>query len=63
MDALHPSVTLLCKLSSVVVHADEYLSPDGHDVDLVALHSALRDPEVKEWIEQMAASGMAPVKR
>lgn len=62
-DALNPSPGLLCKLASIAVHADEFLSPDGHEMDRVALNSALSDDEVKAWLEQMTAMAMAPVKR
>lgn len=60
---LSPSTALLCKLASVAVHADEYISSDGHPLDLEALRSALGDPEVKEWLAAMTAIAMAPRKR
>lgn len=60
---LNPSPALLCKLASVAVHADEYHSADGHELDLVALRSALADAEVKAWIEAMTSLAMAPRKR
>jgi hypothetical protein len=60
---LAPSPSLLCKLASVVVHADEMLSPGGHEFDRHALVSALGDGEVKAWIAEMTKMGMAPVKR
>lgn len=63
MDALKPSPGLLCKLASVIVHADEMTSPHGHEFDKVAFNSALNDPEVKEWIDTMTKMAMAPVKR
>jgi hypothetical protein len=62
-DPLKPSAALLCKLGSAVVHADELLSPSGHDFDRHALHSALNDPEVKEWLAQMGKMAMVPLKR
>ena len=62
-DPLKPSPALLCKLASVAVHADEMISPTGHDFDRHALLSASGDAEVKEWLKQMTAMGMAPVKR
>lgn len=58
-----PSPSLLCKLASVAVHADEYLSDDGHPLDKAALLSALSDPEVTEWIAQMSGASLAPRKR
>lgn len=62
-DPLKPSPSLLCKLGSVIVHADELLSPDGHDFDRVALGVVLNDPEVKTWLEQMTKMGFIPLKR
>lgn len=62
-DPLKPSMTLLCKLASVAVHADEMLSPNGHQFDHAALKSAMNDAEVVQWIKDMVALGMAPVKR
>jgi hypothetical protein len=60
---LTPSPSLLCKLASVAVHADEYLGPDGHDFDRDALLVAISDAEVQAWIREMTAAAMAPRKR
>lgn len=54
-------VTLACKLASVVVHADEMLSPGGHAFDKTALEQACRDPEVQAWIKSLGP--LAPLKR
>lgn len=62
-EVLAPSPSLLCKLASIAVHADEMLCPMGHGFDKLALQSAIGDPEVVEWIKQMTAMAMAPVKR
>jgi hypothetical protein len=60
---LEPGPALLCKLASIAVHADELLSTDGYAFDKTALQQALKDEEVVEWIGQMTALAMAPVKR
>ena len=60
---LTPSASLLCKLGSIVVHADELISPDGHQFDRVALQSLLADTEVKEWLREMDGAAMVPRKR
>ncbi len=60
---LKPSMALLCKLASVAVHADEYLSHNGHPLDRDALLSAVNDPEVVQWLADMSAAALAPVKR
>lgn len=62
-DPLKPSASLLCKLGSVVVHADEYHGDRGHPFDLVALMSALDDPEVREWLAGMRSLALIPEKR
>lgn len=61
-DPLKPSPALLCKLGSILVHAEELTSPTGHIFDHSALKTAW-DYEVIEWMEQMNKMGMLPVKR
>lgn len=63
MDILNPSPALLCKLASIAVHADELVSPDGHEFDGIALVCSLNDTEVSIWLAGMVKAGMAPVKR
>lgn len=58
-----PSLGLLVKLGSIIVHADEMTSQDGHRFDRVAFESLLSDPEVVEWISGMTKAGFLPVKR
>lgn len=60
---LKPTPALLCKLGSVLVHADELISSKGHDFDRHALEQLVADPEVKEWLAQMDAMAMIPRKR
>ena len=60
---LKPSPALLCKLGSIVVHADEGLGPHGHEFDITALKQLLADQEVNEWLAAMNAMAMLPVKR
>ena len=60
---LQPPPSLLCKLASIAVHADEMLSADGHEMDRLALGSTLSDPEVRDWLAKMSAASLAPQKR
>jgi hypothetical protein len=60
---LAPSPQLLCKLGSVIVHAEELASPDGHDFDAVALKQLMGDAQVKEWLADMRSMAMIPEKR
>lgn len=62
-DMLSPSPGLLCKLASAIVHADELLSPHGHELDREAFIAVMGDAEVNAWIEAMSAAAMAPRKR
>lgn len=60
---LEPSVNTLVKLGSIMVHADEMMSADGHAFDRIALQHLLRDPEVLEWRKEMDAMAMLPKMR
>ena len=60
---LKPTPALLCKLGSVLVHAQELISTSGHAFDRHALEQLTEDPEVKEWLAQMDAMAMIPRKR
>ncbi len=60
---LRAPMSLLCKLGSIAVHADEMLSPGGHEFDRVALMGLLKDQEVVAWLESMGKMAMIPKKR
>ena len=60
-DALKPTVSLLCKLGSIVVHVEEMLSPKGHVFDKATIEALLADKEVKDWIKAMGP--LMPRKR
>lgn len=62
-DPLYPALTLLVKLGSIAVHADEAFSADGHPLDRIAIADLLRDPEVATWVRQMDAMAFLPKKR
>lgn len=62
-DPLKPPASLLCKLGSIVVHADEMMSPKGHAFDATALKTILADPEVIEWLAAMNEMALLPVRR
>jgi hypothetical protein len=55
--------SLACKIGSIVVHAEEMMSPSGHGFDKIALEALLRDGEVQAWLATMRGVGMLPVKR
>jgi len=60
---LTPSTPLLCKLGSIIVHADEMLSPDGHQFDGEALKQLICDSDVKKWLADMGEMALVPLKR
>jgi hypothetical protein len=60
---LAPSVSLIVKLGSIAVHAEEFLSNDGHEFDRVALTSLLCDVEIRNWLALGDAMAMLPKKR
>lgn len=62
-DPLAPLPMLLCKLGSIVVHVEQFLSPQGHPVDKAALEDLLRDPEVQAWLDDMGRQALVQVKR
>lgn len=62
-EVLKPSVALLVKLGSVIVHADELLSPHGHHYDRAAIQTLMDDAEVREWLEGMDKMAFLPKKR
>lgn len=57
------SSSLAAKLGSMVVHVEEFTSADGHSFDLGALRAIAADQEVQEWVDNLRADGMVPVKR
>ena len=61
-DPLKPSMGLLVKLGSALVHEEELAGPDGHQFNVAALQPLLADAEVQEWIEAMNKLSLLPVK-
>ena len=62
-DPLQPSAGLLCKLGSLVVHADEGSGKKAHPADVDAFFGLLNDPEIQAWLEAMRKLSLLPVKR
>ena len=58
-----PPMSLLVKLGSIAVHADEMLSSDGHVFDRVVTEQLIRDPEVVAWLAAMNKLALIPKKR
>ena len=62
-DALKPSMALLCKLGSIVIHAEEGLSSKGHHFDITELKTRVGDPEVRDWLRAMDDLALIPKRR
>jgi hypothetical protein len=54
-DAFIPNAGLLAKLGSIAIHAEEMLSPHGHNFDRHALQQLLNDEEVVAWLKELNA--------
>jgi hypothetical protein len=63
VDPLRPPASLLCKLGSLLVHAEEASSESGHALDWEALESVRTDPEVVVWLAAMQKLALIPLKR
>jgi hypothetical protein len=63
VDTYAPPIALLVKLGSLAVHADEFLSVQGHSFDRDALKALLADREVLAWMAAMDSAGFLPVRR
>jgi hypothetical protein len=61
-DVLKPTPQLLIKLGSLITHYQEFNSPNGHELDLVTIHSLEKDPDVKEWLKGMDEMALLPKK-
>lgn len=63
MDPLKPPPSLLVKLGSIAIHAEEFFSPHGHPYDKTATEQLIADPEVISWCAAMHKMAMLPMKR
>lgn len=62
-DPLNPSPTLLIKLGSAMIHAEELIETKfkNADFDIPAFNTVSKDDEVVEWVKAMGP--MLPRKR
>ncbi len=60
---LKPSIGMLIKLGSLIVHYQEAYSPKGHEYDKVIIAQLEADPDVITWLASMTKAGFLPVKR
>ena len=62
-DCLHPEPSLLITLGSMIIHAEEFMSANGHPWDKQTFDTQLATPEVQAWIKQMNELALLPLKR
>lgn len=55
--------TLWLKLGCIAVHAEELISPDGHEFDKEALRGLLQDAEVRRFLDAPKNKVYFPRKR
>lgn len=60
---LEPSVGLLGKLGSLLVHYQELVSHNGRAIDKIAVDTLEADLEVGDWLAAMTKMALLPVKR
>lgn len=63
MDCLKPKTSILIKLGSIAVHADEATGKNAHEFDVTALRALLQDNEIIAWLKQMDEMALIPKKR
>ena len=56
-------LSLLVKLASIAVHAEEYFSINGHTLDREAIKGLLADSEIQECFADLQKQALLPVKR
>ncbi len=63
VDAMNPKLSVLVKLGSLLMHYQEFLSPQAHHTDRLAIQTLEKDHEVIEWVKAMQDLSLLPVKR
>lgn len=58
-----PGLSLLVKLGSLIVHADEYIHPGGQAIDREDFEIGLKDAEVEAWLKEGTKAALLPLKR
>lgn len=63
MSEIQPTVDVAIKVASALIHAQEYMSADGHPFDREAFDSLLHDPDVDAWMRTLGSMALLPRKR
>jgi hypothetical protein len=62
-DAISPDTSTAIKVASALVHAQEYMSADGHPFDRNAFDALMGDHEVRAWMNRLRGLALLPRKR
>jgi len=62
-DVLKPTPQLLIKLGSIIVHYEEWISGNGHELDKITIDAMMKQDDVKEWFKGMNEMALLPLKR
>ncbi len=62
-DPMKPSMDVLVKLGSAIVHAKEAISVDGRPVDKFEFDQLLNEPDLADWLKAMGDMALLPVLR
>lgn len=60
---LSPKLDVAIKVASALVHAQEFMSADGHPFDRDVFDSLMNDPGVVAWMATLNAASLLPRKR
>lgn len=62
-DPFELSAALAAKIGSIVVHAEEAVSDDGHPFDVEAIKVLVSQPDVQEWLLALSSMALVPRRR
>lgn len=58
-----PTLSLLAKLGAIIIHAQEFIEPGGHELDRYEIEIISRDADVQAWLKEGVEMGLLPRKR
>lgn len=58
-----PTERVAVALASIAVHADEYTSPGKSEFDAEAIRVSLAAPDVQDYLRELDALALLPLKR
>lgn len=58
-----PTEAVAIRMASALIHADEFMSPHGHEFDLEAFRRVFDDPDVSAYLQELDALALLPLRR